>query len=155
MNFDLTELVVAGLFPIGCSVVMPIVIVWLVMKRKANETNKRAELVKFAIEHNTQVDVANLIEQLSGSKAKNLKERLLTRLQWGCISTASGLAILVYSLWMDYKGGMATDDLSYYYLASGIALLIGIALIILFFISKKMLKQEIEAETKEKTTPKN
>ncbi len=151
----LVELVAVGLLPIGCSVVMPIVIVWLVMKRQANETNKRAELVKFAIEHNTQVDVANLIEQLSGSKAKNLKERLLTRLQWGCISTASGLAILVYSIWMDYKGGMATDDLSNYYLASGIALLIGIALIILFFISKKMLKQEIEAETKEKTTPKN
>ncbi len=134
---------------------MPIVIVWLVMKRKANETNKRAEVVKFAIEHNTQVDVANLIEQLSGLKTKNQKERLLTRLQWGFISTAVGLALLVYSLWMDHKGGMETYDLDIYYLASGIALLIGIALIILFFISKKMLKQEIEAETKENTTPKN
>lgn len=135
------------LLPLGICVGLPVCIVWLCIKSKINETNRRAEIIKLAIENNTQGDMNDLIAQLNTkSKKGSLKYKLLTRLQIGAVSTAFGFGLLVFALWQDFSGGMNPVELRNYYLWSIIALLAGTAIIILFFISKNMLKQELEAE---------
>lgn len=143
------------LIPISICAVLPVLIVWLYMRNKTNETNRRAEIMKLAIENNTQqTDLSGLLSSLN-KKEKGVKERLLNRLQLGAMSTALGLALLGAAIWQDYQGGAGPESLQDMYLAGAIFLLVGIAVIITFFISKKMLKQEMEAEAEEKANNKN
>lgn len=149
------ETLFQALIPISICAVLPVLIVWLYMRNKTNETNRRAEIMKLAIENNTQqTDLSGLLSSLN-KKEKGVKERLLNRLQLGAMSTALGLALLGAAIWQDYQGGAGPESLQDMYLAGAIFLLVGIAVIITFFISKKMLKQEMEAETEEKANNKN
>lgn len=149
------ETLFEALIPICICAVLPVLIVWLYMRNKSNETNRRAEIMKLAIENNTQqTDLNGLLSSLN-KKEKGVKERLLNRLQLGAMSTALGLALLGAAIWQDYQGGTGTEDLQNMYLGGAIFLLVGIAVIITFFISKKMLKQEMEAEAEEKANGKN
>lgn len=149
------ETLFQALIPISTCAVLPVLIVWLYMRNKTNETNRRAEIMKLAIENNTQqTDLSGLLSSLN-KKEKGVKERLLNRLQLGAMSTALGLALLGAAIWQDYQGGAGPESLQDMYLAGAIFLLVGIAVIITFFISKKMLKQEMEAETEEKANNKN
>lgn len=145
------ETLFEALIPISICAILPIIIVWLYLKNKSNETNRRAEIMKLAIENNTQqTDLSGLLNSLN-SKQKGVKERLLTRLMWGGISTAIGLGILAATYWTDNQNRVAYGHYApsqEEYFAGGIFLLVGIAIIITFFISKHMLKQEIEAEEK-------
>lgn len=144
-----------ALVPIGICVVLPVLVVWLIVRNKSNETNRRAEIMKLAIENNTQqTDLSGLLSSLN-KKEKGVKERLLNRLQLGTMSTALGLALLGAAIWRDYQGGIDPEGLQNLYLGGAIFLLVGIAVIITFFISKKMLKQEMEAEAEEKANGKN
>lgn len=137
------------ILPLGIVVALPVSIVWIVFRHKSNKYNKQAELIKLAIESNTQVDLSGIITQLNAkAKTESLKYKLLTRLQWGAIPTALGLGMLIYALWQDYRGGSATNELQLFYLGSLISLFVGIFIIIVFFVSKKMLKDELEAESK-------
>lgn len=137
------------ILPLGIVVVLPVSIVWIVFRYKSNKSNKQAELIKSAIESNTQVDLSGIITQLNAkAKTESLKYKLLTHLQWGAILTALGLGMLTYALWLDYRGGYATNELQLFYLGSLISLFVGIFIIIAFFVSKKMLKDELEAESK-------
>ncbi|MEE1221972.1 MAG: hypothetical protein UHL07_00335 [Bacteroidaceae bacterium] len=149
------ETLFEALIPISICAVLPVLIVWLYMRNKTNETNRRAEIMKLAIENNTQqTDLSGLLSSLN-KKEKGVKERLLNRLQLGAMSTALGLALLGAAIWQDYQGGAGPESLQDMYLAGAIFLLVGIAVIITFFISKKMLKQEMEAEAEEKANNKN
>lgn len=149
------ETLFQALIPISICAVLPVLIVWLYMRNKTNETNRRAEIMKLAIENNTQqTDLSGLLSSLN-KKEKGVKERLLNRLQLGAMSTALGLALLGAAIWQDYQGGAGPESLQDMYLAGAIFLLVGIAVIITFFISKKMLKQEMEAEAEEKANNKN
>lgn len=144
-----------ALVPIGICVVLPVLVVWLIVRNKSNETNRRAEIMKLAIENNTQqTDLSGLLSSLN-KKEKGVKERLLNRLQLGTMSTALGLALLGAAIWRDYQGGIDPEGLQNLYLGGAIFLLVGIAVIITFFISKKMLKQEMEAEAEEKANGRN
>ena len=79
-------------------------------------------------------------------KKKLLKEKLLSKLLWGSIIGLLGISFLVYGLLLDYRGGMNTNDLINIYFAGGILLAVGIAFIVNYRLSKKMLAKEIEAE---------
>ena len=63
-----------------------------------------------------------------------------------------GICFLIYGLLLDYKGGMNPDDLIQIYFVGGILLVVGIAFLAHYFISKKILAKEIEAEEKRVTT---
>jgi hypothetical protein len=75
-----------------------------------------------------------------------LKEKLLSKQQWGCVTTLLGIGFMVIGLCLDYKGGMVSDDLRMCYFAGGILLAIGIAFLISYYVGKRMLAKEIEAE---------
>ena len=76
-----------------------------------------------------------------------LKERLLKKLLWGSIVTAVGTGLLGFALYMDFLGGVATYAMRIWYLSGGVTLLIGLAILLVFFISKRMLAKELEMES--------
>ena len=135
------------LIPLGCGCVLPIVVIWLGIRQKMNETNQRTKIVLAAIEKNPDMDIEELMKKISPKK-KLLKEKLLSKLLWGSICALLGISILVYGLLVDYKGGMDSNDLTQIYFGGGILFVIGIALLAHYHISKKMLAKEIEAEEK-------
>ena len=55
----------------GICVVLPIVIVWLINRRKTNETNRRAEILLKAIEAGSTVDL-NLFKEQQKQKSINI-----------------------------------------------------------------------------------
>ena len=139
------------LIPLGCGCVLPIVVIWLSIREKMNETNQRTQIVLAAIEKNPDMDIEELMKKISPKK-KLLKEKLLSKLLWGSIIALLGISFLVYGLLMDYRGGMDSNDLIRIYFAGGILLAVGIAFLAHYYISKKMLAKEIEAEEKRATT---
>ncbi len=132
---------------LACGCVLPIVIVWLAIRKEINETNTRTQIVLAAIEKNPDMDVEELMKKISPKK-KLLKEKLLSKLQTGSITALLGAGFLVCALYVDYLGGMSSKDLRMLYLAGAILSGVGIAFIINYFVGKKMLAKEMEAEEK-------
>ncbi|MBR4402113.1 MAG: hypothetical protein IKT29_01115 [Flavobacteriales bacterium] len=129
--------------PIGICVVLPIMIVWLVMRAKINETNKRTEILRIAIEKNTDIDIAEFIKKMNPPQ-KTLKEKLLNRLLCGVLFTVLGIGALFFGLISYCDVGPSA------YIPSILFFPLGIAYLINYFVGKKMLKKEIEAELQSK-----
>ena len=142
---------VSILVPLGCGCVLPIMIVWFTIRESMNKTNQRTQIVLAAIEKNPDMDIKELMEKIS-PKPKLLKEKLLSKLLWGSIVGLLGICFLVYGLLIDYRGGMDPGDLIRIYFAGGILLAVGLAFLVNYRLSKKMLAKEIEAEEKQVTT---
>ena len=124
--------------------IISIMSVWLVMRNKANETNKRTEVLLAAIEKNSDLDIEDLIRKMN-PKPKATKERLMSRLLWGLVFIAISTSLLLSDIYVYTTGGVIGPvDL----FTSGCLLLIGISFVAVFFISKRMLAKEIEAEEK-------
>ena len=145
------EQLVPLLVPLCCGCVLPIIAIWLGVRQKMNETNQRTQIVLAAIEKNPDMDIEELIKKIS-PKQKLLKERLLSKLLWGSITTLLGISFLVYGLLIDYRGGSSPNNLIRIYFVGGILLAVGIAFLINYRLSKKMLAKEIEAEERRLTT---
>lgn len=135
------------LIPIAVCVVLPVMIVWLVTRSRQNETNKKTEVMLKAIEAGAPID-ANLFQD-SVRKRKSVKERLLNRLMMACIASLTGIFVITVGLvkWFVYGNADGHQILSGI-LAGGIILAVGLALFIVFFVGKKMLATEMEAEAK-------
>ena len=131
--------------PIGICVVLPIIIVWLNMRRKTNETNRRTEVLLAVIEKNPDLDMEDLIRKMN-PKTKTTKERLMSRLLWGLVFIAIGASTLLSDIYHVYTTGGVIGPVDLF--TSGCLLLIGISFVAVFFISKRMLAKEIEAEEK-------
>ena len=135
------------LVPIACGCVLPIMIIWFIIRENMNKTNQRTKIVLAAIEKNPDMDIEELMEKISPKK-KLLKEKLLTKLQTGNITALLGIGLLVCALYADNVGGMNSKDLRMLYLAGTILLVVGIAFLRNYFVGKKMLAKEMEAEEK-------
>jgi formate/nitrite transporter FocA (FNT family) len=119
-----------------------------------NETNVRKQIVLAAIEKNKETDVEELLKKMA-PKQKLLKEKLLSKLLWGAIIAFVGFSIFASNIWLDYLGGADPEMLFLLYVIGGILFGIGLAFIIYYFIGKKMLAKEIEAEEKKLTAEAN
>lgn len=133
------------ILPISICVVLPVSIVWMYIRARMHETDRRSELIKLAIENNSQTDISKLVEQLN-AKPRNLKQTMLYLLLAGCILIGFGLSNIAYVLWIIYRtdhGYIGEDEMLY----GSVSAFIGIAFIIAFVIGKKMMKRELEIET--------
>ena len=138
---------IAILVPIACGCVLPIMVVWFTIRKKMNETNKRTQIVLAAIEKNPDMDIEDLIKKISPKKKEQLlKEKLLEKLQWGSIMTFLGMAFIGFSVFLFFFGGMTILALREFSLGGAILLGIGIAFLINYYVGKRMLAKEIEAE---------
>ena len=137
------------LLPIFICVVMPVAIVWLVMRAKQNETNKMAEIMLKAIEAGIPLD-PDFFKTQTRTLQKSLKERQLGWLTAACILIALGLGsilvgaiIILINNWTYDTAPTAYSLLTF---AGGLVLVIGIALLVVYFIRKRILAKELEAE---------
>ena len=136
----------SNLIPIGVCVVLPIVVVLLNTLKARNETNKKTEVMLKAIESGATIDADLFKTQLT--PAKTIKEKLLARLTAACIVSAIGLSICITTLLLSYIGGVPTRIIQSFIVIGGIILAVGIALFVVYFVGKRMLAKEIEAEEK-------
>ena len=141
------EGIIALLIPIACGCILPIFAIWMGVRKEMNETNTRTQIVLAAIEKNPDMDLEELMAKISPKK-KLLKEKLLSKLQTGNITALLGIGFLVCALYADYMGGMNPKDLRMLYIAGVILLVVGVAFLRNYFVGKKMLAKEMEAEEK-------
>ena len=112
---DLVELLV----PIACGCILPIVAIWL----------------------NPEMDIEELLKKIT-PKPKLLKERLLSKLHWGCLTLLLGIGMLGGELYLK----LFTNSSSPMGIAGIVLLAVGVACLTSYHMGKKMLAKEIEAE---------
>lgn len=134
---DLVQIVV----PLGLCVALPCIIVWLVLRKKINDTNQRTQVLLAAIEKQGDIDVEEFLKKMESAKPL-LKVKLLNRLLWGCICSLIGLGLTVTAIFMI----QLKDELMALLIPSLSFLAVGIAFLINYFVGKKMLRKELETE---------
>ena len=134
-----------------CGCVLPIIFIWMETRRKMNETNARTQIVTAAIEKNPDMDVEELLKKISPKK-KLLKEKLLTKLLWGFITSLLGIGLIVLGIYMKSSGLGIDVDVQTALCFGLILLAIGAAFIINYGVGRKMLAKEIEAEESKMNT---
>ena len=144
MNYVVLMETVTKIIAIICGIALPILIVWLDNRKKTNETNQRTQIVLSALEKNPQMDVEELLKKMAPQR-KLLKEKLLTKLQWGGILTLLGLALTIFGC---YLIAGREDHNNPFILFGPLLMPVGIAFLITYYVGKKMLAKEIEAEQK-------
>ena len=127
------------LVPIGVAVVLPIAIVAIVFRSALASERNRKEIVLAVLEKNPDIDVEQLMKNLKKSE-KLIKEKLLARLERGCLCCLMGVAFVLLYFFLGVQG----EDLIVVVGAALIA--IGIAFLVSYFVGRRMLAQEMEAE---------
>ena len=138
------------LVPIAICCVLPIMLVWFVIRKKMNETNQRTQIVLAAIEKNPEMDIEEIMKKIS-PKPKLLKEKMLTKLLWGCLATLLGICLMGFGIYLTENHLGGTDDPLTAVCLGGISFVVGICFFINYFVGKKMLAEEMEAEEKSVT----
>ena len=127
------------LVPIGVAVVLPIAMVAIVFRSALASERNRKEIVLAALEKNPDIDVEQLMKNLKKSE-KLIKEKLLARLERGCLCCLMGVAFMLLYFFL----GVQSEDLIVVVGAALIA--IGIAFLVSYFVGRRMLAKEMEAE---------
>lgn len=126
------------LVPLGAAVVLPICVVSIIFRSAMAEDRNRKEIVLAALEKNPNLDVEDLLKGMKKSE-KLIKEKLLARLQRGCLCCLMGVAFVLLSFFLSVQNE--------HLLIAGAALIpIGIAFLISYFVGRRMLAKEMEAE---------
>ncbi|MBO7586181.1 MAG: hypothetical protein J6T13_03245 [Bacteroidales bacterium] len=131
----------------GVCIALPLIVLWMTNKRKNHEIDKKTEILMALLEKDPDLDPAEVLDKLDMSSEdgkKSLKERLLEKLLGGCICTLTGIVLFFTHLF----GFVFLGDKTTGVVGGGVLTAVGIALIIHYFVSKKMLQSEIETEEK-------
>lgn len=139
MDVVLAHALIEILIPIGVAVVLPVAIVAIVFKSALASERNRKEIVLAVLEKNPNLDVEDLVKRMKKSN-KLIKEKLLARLERGCLCCLMGVAFMLLYFFL----GVQSEDLIVVVGAALIA--IGIAFLISYFVGRRMLAQEMEAE---------
>ena len=146
-------------FMIVCAGIVPIFYMWQSARKKMNETDTRKQIVLAAIEKNKETDVEELLKKMAPMQKKTLlKEKLLTKLLWGWIIALVGIGLIGFRVCYSYTDAPNRgflEFLSLLALTGSVLLAIGIAFLVNYFVGKKMLAQEMEAEEKKLTAEAN
>ena len=130
-------------------VILPVLIVWLVMRAKQNETAKKAEIIHQAIEAGIPVDVDKFIAPKNKPDTQSnlsLKQDLLGKLSGAGIFFFMGLSFLILYFVDQFGPGIPNGlwFLNGLAMAGGVMMAIGISLFITYFAGRKLLKKEME-----------
>lgn len=129
--FWLTQLLV----PLGVCVALPVLVVWIYYRSVTNRDNKNAEIIIKAIECNSTIDADKLVAAL-GKQEKTPAEVLQVRLLRGCMFTLLGIAAAVIAA-LVYR---AEDFFAFSILTSGFCLAVGLAYLIVYFVTRKSVR---------------
>lgn len=138
MDVVLAHALIEILIPIGVAVVLPVAIVAIVFKSALASDRNRKEIILAALEKNPNLDVEDLVKRMKKSN-KLIKEKLLARLERGCLCCLMGVAFVLLYFFLSVQN----ESL----IITGAALIaIGIAFLISYFVGRRMLAKEMEAE---------
>ena len=127
--------------PLGVCVILPIMIVWIVSRTRQKEVDRKAEIMLKALEAGVEIN-PDFFKNKKDDRMK-IKTDLLDKLSGACITSLMGVAFLVLHFF-----GFVHGWASYLPLAGVVLLAVGIGLFISYFVGKKFLAKEIEAEEK-------
>ena len=123
-----------------------IILVGIIMKLKnrRHKVEEQSKLISQMIEKSegANIDFKAMAEMLneSDSKKKTTKMAVLKHLEYGALCSLVGLFVLLYGLFI--------NPIDKAVIIGGLLLTIGVAFLIMFFVSKNYLKKEIEKEEK-------
>ena len=129
----------------GVSVILPITVISLFLRRKMDSEKIKKEIILAALEKNANIDIENLVRKLN-TPEKLLKEKLLQKLQIGLVSVFLGVGLLAVIGCFAYTGGHYREDFNVFGFLGAVFLAVGIAFMIRYFVGRKMLAKEMEAE---------
>ena len=135
--------VIDSLIPIFVCVVLPVMIVWLGTRARIRKNEQKMNVLMKAIENGVEIDPALLMSDTES--VRNTKMKLIHKLTVGIVCTIIGLTALICPSLKVFESG---DGLKMLYICGGAFLAIGIAYTVIFFIGRKYLAPEIEAEEK-------
>ena len=133
---------ILGIFLLfGAVPVVVLVGIIMLLKNRRYKIEQQSKLISQMIEKGeaANLDYKAMVEALnvSDSRKKTLKKSILKHLEYGSLCSLIGLFLLVYGVCICNNHPI---------IAGGLLLTIGVAFLIMFFISKNYLKKEIEAE---------
>lgn len=138
MDVVLAHALIEILIPIGVAVVLPVAIVAIVFKSALASDRNRKEIILAALEKNPNLDVEDLVKRMKKSN-KLIKEKLLARLEHGCLCCLMGVAFVLLYFFLSVQNE--------FLIITGAALIaVGIAFLVSYFVGRRMLAKEMEAE---------
>ncbi len=149
MNYDILLAAKNAIEPV-CTTTLLVLTTWFVTRTVIKKNEGKRDIILTALEKNPNLDTGELIKSFQ-TGSSTLKERLLKKLLWGIIFTFAGLLGLAMLLIATIVGGEANKDVyAPVILFAAPALAVGISFLLNYFIGKKMLAKEIEAEEKQR-----
>ena len=123
-----------------------IILVGIIMKLKnhRHKVEEHSKLISQMIEksESANIDFKAMAEMLNetDSKKKTTKMAVLKHLEYGALCSLVGLFVLLYGVFATVNQAV---------IIGGLLLTIGVAFLVMFFVSNNYLKKEIEKEEKE------
>ena len=116
----------------------------MVLKNRRHKVEEQSKLISQMIEKGeaANIDFKAMAEMLNetDSKKKTTKMAVLKHLEYGALCSLVGLFVLLYGVFSTVNQAV---------IIGGLLLTIGVAFLVMFFVSKNYLKKEIEKEEKE------
>lgn len=126
------------LVSLGVVVALPVLIVSIIFRSVMAADRNRKEIILAALEKNPNLNVEDLVKRMNKSE-KLIKEKLLAKLQRGCLCCLMGVAFVLLYFFLSVQNE--------FLIIAGTALIaIGIAFLVGYFVGRRMLAQEMEAE---------
>ena len=117
----------------------------MAFKNRRHKVEEHYKLISQMIEKSeaSNLDFKAMAEMLNESdgKKKTTKMAVLKHLEYGALCSLLGLFVLIYGLFI--------HPIDKAVIIGGLLLTIGVAFLVMFFVSKNYLKKEIEKEEKE------
>lgn len=136
---QLTELVAVVLV-----LTLPIVIAALIYRHRRNDTDKRSQVLLTALEKNAGSLPEDLLKSINQPR-KSTKERLLGKLLWGMLGSVVGLGLII-SAFITCGNNRKALAFNSPLVFGVVVLAVGVAFLVYYFIGRKELRNEIEAE---------
>ncbi|WP_302292309.1 DUF6249 domain-containing protein [Leyella stercorea] len=126
------------LVSLGVVVALPVLIVSIIFRSVMAADRNRKEIILAALEKNPNLNVEDLVKRMNKSE-KLIKEKLLAKLQRGCLCCLMGVAFVLLYFFPSVQNE--------FLIIAGVALIaIGIAFLVGYFVGRRMLAREMEAE---------
>ena len=126
------------LVSLGVVVALPVLIVAIIFRSVMAADRNRKEIILAALEKNPNLNVEDLVKRMNKSE-KLIKEKLLAKLQRGCLCCLMGVALVLLYFFPSVQNE--------FLIIAGTALIaIGIAFLVGYFVGHRMLAKEMLAE---------
>lgn len=126
------------LVSLGVVVALPVLIVSIIFRSVMAADRNRKEIILAALEKNPNLNVEDLVKRMNKSE-KLIKEKLLAKLQRGCLCCLMGVAFVLLYFFPSVQN-------EFLIIAGAALIAVGIAFLVGYFVGRRMLAQEMEAE---------